>query len=367
VTSRPQLEPNEARNLGATPSVAAGLAGYASRRWVRLLLFAGGLALFAAIFSKVGWPAIVSNLSAIGAWFFLLVGLYLFAQLAFCLGWWVLIDPLPPLSRFPRLFGVYLAGDTVNYLSPGSFAGEPLKARLLAGTLPGSALASVTIYKHADMVAQWFFVLAGVGAALWRFPLPAAARWAAVAGLAGLGALLGLLTWAVFRGTYGPIVARLSRWKRLEARATRWTEAARQVDASIRAFYADHRGRYFAAVGWNLLGWCGGLLETYIVLRLLTRSEGWWTAFAVETLAMALNTMLLWVPARAGSAEGVRVAVFVLLGLPAAQGAAYSLARRARELAWILPGAIYLVTSPLRRGPARTPKKKAPSFAEEAP
>ncbi len=362
-----QIEPNDTGGPGARPSFASRLVERASRRWVRLLLFAGGLALFAVIFSRVGWPAIVANLSAIGAWFFLLAGLYLFAQIAFCLGWWVVIDPRPPLTRFPRLFGVYLAGDTVNYLSPGSFAGEPLKARLLAGTLPsGSALASVTIYKHADMVAQWFFVFAGVGAALWRFPLPAAARWAALAGLAGLGVLLGVLTWAVFRGTYGPIVARLSRWKRVEAHAARWTEAARKVDASIRAFYAEHRGRYFAAVGWNLLGWCGGLLETYIVLRLLTRTEGWWTAFAVETLAMALNTMLLWVPARVGSAEGVRVAVFVLLGLPAAQGAAYSLARRARELAWILPGALYLVTSPLRGGPTKTPAKP-PSLAEELP
>jgi uncharacterized protein (TIRG00374 family) len=367
VTERSQIESKDAGEPGPTYSPVAGLAEHASSRWVRFLLFAGGLALFVAIFSRVGWPAIVSNLSAIGAWFFLLVGLYLFAQIAFCLGWWIVIDPLPPLSRFPRLFGVYLAGDTVNYLSPGSFAGEPLKARLLAGTLPSrSALASVTIYKHADMVAQWFFVLAGVGVTLWHFPLPPAARWAAVAGLAGLGALLGLLTWAVFRGTYGPIVARLSRWKRVEAYAARWTEAARKVDASIRAFYAEHHGRYFAAVGWNLVGWCGGLLETYIVLRLLTHSEGWWTAFAVETLAMALNTMLLWVPARAGSAEGVRVAVFVLLGLPAAQGAAYSLARRARELAWILPGALYLVTRPLRGGPARAPAKAA-SLAEELP
>ena len=367
MTTRPRLEPNEAGNLARKRGVVSALVAHASGRVVRVLLLAGGLALFVTIFWKVGWPAIVSNLSAIGAWFFLLVGLYLIAQLAFCLGWWVVIDPLPPLSRFPRLFGVYLAGDTVNYLSPGSFAGEPLKARLLGGMLPaGSGLASVTIYKHADMVAQWLFVLAGVAAALWRFPLAAAARWAVLAGVAGLGALLGLLTWAVFRGTYGPIAARLSRWKPLEARASRWAEAARNVDASIRAFYFGHRGRYFVAVGWNLLGWCGGLIETYIVLRLLTHSEGWWTAFAVEALAMALNTMLLWVPARAGSAEGVRVAVFVLLGLPAAQGAAYSLARRARELVWILPGAIYLLASPLRRKPAGA--AQAPALvAEELP
>ena len=80
-----------------------------------------------------------------------------------------MIDPLPPLSRLPALFGVYLAGDSVNYLAPGSVAGEPVKARLLrgaAGTAAGSA--SVTIHKHADLAAQWLFVSPESAAALWR-------------------------------------------------------------------------------------------------------------------------------------------------------------------------------------------------------
>jgi hypothetical protein len=92
----------------------------------------------------------------------------------------------------------------------------------------------------------------------------------------------------------------------------------------------------------------GNLDRTRSVAGLATRAP-----LKSVRLAMALNTMLLWVPARAGSAEGVRVVVFVLLGLPAAQGAAYSLARRARELAWILPGAFYLLSSPLRGRSAR--------------
>ncbi len=322
---------------------------------VRGGLLVAGLVLLAGIFWSVGWPAIAANLAAIGKWFFFLAALYLLAQLAFCMGWWAVIEPALPRSHFARVFGVYLAGDTVNYLTPGNFGGEPLKARLLERSLPmGSAVASLTIHKHADMVAQWLFVLAGVAVSLIHFSLPAAARWAALAGAALLGGLLWLLTWALLRGTYGPVLAWLGRWRPLAARARRYADAAQRVDASIRDFYTIHRGRWFAAVGWCLLGWCGGLLETYIVLRLLTRSEGWWTAFAVEALAMALNNMLLWVPARAGSAEGVRVAVFLLLGMPAAQGAAYGLVRRGRELLWLLPGALYT----LARGAGRSAPKE---------
>ena len=251
-----------------------------------------------------------------------------------------------------------------RYLTPGNFGGEPVKLRLLQGTVSGRrALASLTIHKHADMVAQWFFVLAGVGAALGYFRLPAGARWAALAGVGLLGGLLWLLTWGLLRGTYAPVLAWIGRWKPLAARARRYEEAALHVDASIREFYTVHRGRFLAAVGWCLLGWCGGLLETYIVLRLLTHSTGLWTALAVEALAMALNSIILWVPARVGGAEGIRVGIFLLLGLPAAQGAAYGLFRRGREVLWLLPGALYLLTHGAGRAAARGTTAEPPALA----
>ena len=336
------------------------------KRGMRGTLLLAGLALVAWIFWRVGWPAIASNLAAIGAWFVLLVAIYFFAKAAFLLGWWLVIDPLLPPSALPRLLGIYLAGYTVNYVAPGGVAGEPLKARLLSGLVPpGRALASLTIHKHADMLAQWVFIVTGVTICLVRFPLPAAARWAALGGIAVLGALFVLLTWSLFRGTYGPILRWLGRWKFLAAKVSRYLEAAQRVDADIRSFYAAHRGRFTAAVCLSFLGWCGGLVETYLVLRLVAPGAGWPTAFAVEAMAMALNNMFLWIPARAGSAEGVRVGVFILLGLAAAQGAAYALARRAREFVWLLPGALYLIAHQARRRPGPAQAVKLPIGAEE--
>ena len=36
------------------------------------------------------------------------------------------------MDAYARLFAVYLAGDSFNYLAPGGVAGEPLKVHLLS-------------------------------------------------------------------------------------------------------------------------------------------------------------------------------------------------------------------------------------------
>ncbi len=327
-------------SAGETPAPAAS----PGRRAARAVLFAAGIVLAVALFRAIGWPAIAANLERVGAVRFgFLVGLYALTQAAFALGWWLVIDPRPPVRDLPHLFAVYLAGDSWNYVAPGGVAGEPVKARLLGKTTgAGAALASLTLHKHADLVAQWAFVCAGVAYAAWRFPIGTAARLAAAAGAAGLGGLLLLLTWAMRRGTYGPILKRLARWKFLAARLARYQHSAELVDERIRSFTRARRGRYAGSVAVCFLGWCGGLVETWLILRFLGTgigtTAGWGTALAIESLAMALNNMLLFVPGRVGSAEGVRTAVFVLLGLPAAQGLAYGLVRRGRELVWTIPG-----------------------------
>jgi uncharacterized protein (TIRG00374 family) len=311
----------------------------AGRRALRIVLVLCGLAVLAFVFRRVGWPAIASNLTRIGGWFPALVVLYGAAQVAFALGWWILFDEERPRPAFWRLFAVYLAGDSFNYLAPGGVAGEPLKARMLRGAATtGEAVATLTIHKHADMLAQWIFVSAGVAVALWRFPMSLPAKLLAVAGAGGLGVLLLLLTWGLRRGTYAPVLRGLARWKFLAKRLERFQRPAADLDGRIRDFYRLHRRRFAAATGWCFLGWCGGLLETYVILRLLLPGSGWAAAFAVEALAMALNNMLLFIPGRVGSAEGVRVGVFLVLGLPAGPGAAYSLARRGRELVWVFFG-----------------------------
>src|SRR5262245_50908347 len=77
-----------------------------------------GTGLLVAIFWVVGLPAIEKNLSRIGAWFPVLVLLYLGAQLAFMAGWWALMAREVRAEGFLKLFGIYMAGDAINYILP---------------------------------------------------------------------------------------------------------------------------------------------------------------------------------------------------------------------------------------------------------
>jgi len=307
----------------------------------RVVLFLAGLGLLAAILLRVGWAPVAANLARVGPWFPALVLLYALAQLAFAAGWWALTGPRPRPVSFRRLFAAYLGGDSINYFT--SVGGEPVKADLLREELGFShGLATVAVHRHADVFAQWIFLTLGIGATLARFDLPTVARIAALASLLVLGAMVLAMTVGLRRGAFAPILSGLARVRVLRSLA-RFEPAARRLDERIGAFYRERTDHFGQAVAWCFAGWCGGLLETYFVLRLLAPSRGWWTAIAIESLAMVLNNILLFIPGRVGSAEGVRIGVYALVGLPPAPGAAYALVRRGRELLWLVPGFIVLL------------------------
>ena len=314
-----------------------------SRRGLRLVLLVLGLAVLAAVFWKVGWRPVSQNLARIGWWFPVLVGLWAFPLAAFVEGWRSVIVPRPGVAFLPKLAGAYLAGDAVNYVGAG-VAGEPVRAFLLRPEVPGSAgFASINLRKQAEIIAQVCLLIPGIVFALSAFRIPRLLAAPAVVGALVVGGGMALMTWGLRRGSYSPILRRLSRWKSLAALLSGFHEGAADVDEGIRRFYRNDGRRFAASVGWSFLGWCGGLVETWLILRLLGVGSGWGTALAIETLTMALNTLLLFIPGRLGGAEGVRTGVFVALGLPGAAGAAYALIRRARELVWTLPGVLVLV------------------------
>ena len=324
---------------------------YRKKRLGSLGLFVVGIAVLIWILWKVGRPAIEANLSAIGWWFPGFVGLFLVAQLFFFVGWWILIDTELLPSNPWALFGVYLAGDSFNYLIPSAnLAGEPLKAHLLRNDMGfGHALTSITIHKHAELVAQWVFLVLGVAVCLFYFNLSVSVQIIAITVVTGMGGGLFLLTRVLKRGTYGPIIQKFAKFRVFSNWLSQYQSQAYKLDSRIQTFYQQESGRFLAAVGWCFLGWCGGLLETYLVLWLLAPEWGWPAAISIEALAMILNNLIFFIPGRVGSAEGVRVGLFLLFGLPAAQGVVYSLVRRGREVLWLIPGFLVLLATQGRK------------------
>jgi len=95
-----------------------------------------------------------------------------------------------------------------------------------------------------------------------------------------------------------------------------------------------------AAAG--LAAWQIGVVETLLVLRLLGRPVRVAQAFAIEVLAVAIEGILFFVPARLGALEGGRVAACVAVGLDPAAGLTLGVVRRARDLFWAVPGLVLI-------------------------
>ena len=335
-----------------------------SRTALRIAFAALGTLAIALLVRQAGWSAVREYVGRIGPWFPVLVALNLVMQAGFVIALRIILTTRNADRPFSRLYRIYWMGDAGNYLIPGG--GEAVKALLLSELGGGAeAAAALTLHKQAELAAQCAYAVVGVGAvALW-LDLPRAVAVAALSGTLLLLVFLLVLTRALARSPFSGALERLARWPFLARRLEGLHVGAREADSRIAAFHARHPGRFAAASALCLLGYAGGLLDAWLVLRLLAPGAGWPYWLAVEVLPMVLNNAVLFIPGKLGGAEGIRTGVFLLIGLSASQGAAFAILRRARELAWVLPGWALLAFERFRgrRGGLVPPLREEPSDA----
>lgn len=305
----------------------------------RLFLVAGCL-LFAWLLWHIGLGTLAGDLSLVGWGFTLVVVLELFALVFNSLAWRLTLAPDRRVVPLPELFGMRLAGDSINYVTPSAtIGGEFVKARLLSRRVPMSAaLSSVGLGVLLQFASQILFVLAAVpfftGALL--------ERPGGRAVFAGIGVLLlalaavGFLSW---RGDlFRRIRALLHGFRWLPASwlpsEEKWSELDEHVFGTIR----NRPGDAALAVVFFALGWAMGAIEVYWVLHCLRVPIGWQTAFSIEALSVLVDVSTFFVPAKMGTQEGGKYAIFLLLGLDATNGFTVGVVRRLREILWAAIG-----------------------------
>jgi hypothetical protein len=110
----------------------------------------------------------------------------------------------------------------------------------------------------------------------------------------------------------------------------------------------ERPSRFATSVGVALLYWQMGALETYLILRFLHAPVAAALAYGIEALAVVIETVLFFVPAKMGTQEGGKTLIFLVAGLDPAKGLALVLIRRIRELAWAAVGLGLLGAMPRR-------------------
>jgi hypothetical protein len=98
------------------------------------------------------------------------------------------------------------------------------------------------------------------------------------------------------------------------------------------------RDRFVPDFSIHLIAWFYGALEAWVTFRLMGIRITGVEALVIDSLGTSLRTLGFMVPAAAGVQEAGYVLVSLLFGITPAQAIAFSLARRARDLAIGLPG-----------------------------
>ncbi len=306
----------------------------------RVFLLAG-IALFVWLLYRIGPAALAADLRRVGVRILLLVALGAVTFGFDTLGWRFGL-PASERSRvtFGSLFAMRIAGDAVNYVTPSAaVGGELVRVALLRRFVPAvPAIASVLLLVITQFFSQAVFVAAGI---VYCLPRLLAGRWAAAAAVPA-GFLAALVAGLVFLAFRSDGFRRIDRFTRRIPWLARFADAG-NAEALDREIFGAFRTRPLdlaAAVLCFLGAWTVGVVEVRLILSFLGAPVSWGTAFSVESLSVLIETAFFFVPAKAGTQEGGKVAIFAALGLAPALGFALGVVRRLRELTWAMAGLV---------------------------
>ncbi|MEX2648850.1 MAG: lysylphosphatidylglycerol synthase domain-containing protein [Alphaproteobacteria bacterium] len=125
------------------------------------------------------------------------------------------------------------------------------------------------------------------------------------------------------------------------------------VELRFRVFYAEHRGRFLAAVALSIVQWIVGALEVWLILALIGRPVSLPEAWLVESVAQVVRAAGFLIPSGLGAQEGALLLVVRLLTGSDGAGLALALVRRLRELVWIVAGLLLALAYGVAPGTAR--------------
>ncbi len=252
----------------------------------------------------------------------LIIAQEIVAHLLNAAGWRFAFSPdQAPAFSFLELVKLRIAGDAINYLTPSAtIAGEIARTGMLdrSHALEIRA-ASVVVAKFTQTLGQILFALTGLVAMAGRYLSPDEHWRNVVYAMAGAFAVL-LVAFVVY--------AAMAR------RAPDAGTGLRALGGRLRLFVRLHPGRFAISTVLFLLGYAWGAFEAYWICQFFGLPISILTAMTIEVLSVAIDSILFMVPAKIGTQEGGKTAIFATLGLPATAGFAFGVVRHIRELSW---------------------------------
>ena len=263
--------------------------------------FVLGLLLLCWFVFHLGPEQVARGLADLG-WGFAFIFVLQAVPLGFLTLSWQLVVPPGPQLPLTTLARILVAGEAVNAVSPVAVVGgELMRASLLSARIPAqSAVPSVALAAMTQFCAQLIFVLAGL-----PFALTVVHEASVRHGLLALETILAVLLGGLLLISLTPAAQRwvertAERWRWLRTTTSRFSLAWRiTVPGVIRAI-RERPGRFGLSVLVSLVAWLMGAVETFFILRFLRISVPFGRAVGIEVLAVTIEGVLFFVPAKIG-------------------------------------------------------------------
>lgn len=306
-------------------------------RWITRASVVLGIGALVATVWLVGIDTITERLRAIGGWFVVLLAIEGVATCCDAAAVY-LVTRGNGAPSYRKVLVAQFAGRAVNSVTPAGNLGEALKVTLLARTCsPRRIVAAVMYVALTALVVALAMIALGTGMTAFLFHIPALAMFAMLAAAALAGGVALAIIVLVRRGmlsTLSNAAARLHLISR--ARRKRWTNSLEDLDARLRGdIGAGHRAGATAFVVASQL-----LQKTMIYIAIV--ASGFELSFAQVISVLSAGILIAWiatiVPMGLGVSEGGHMALFALIGAPAALGVAIALARRVNQIVFAMIG-----------------------------
>ena len=298
-----------------------------TKRFAGLVLFGLGFVLLLVLLSRLDLAAVRASLNHVGWLGFAAVvaaGLALTACLATGL--------YPLLGEKASVILVLAvrqlrdsAGDILPFTQIGGIA-LGMRVMTLGGVAAPRAVAAGVVDVTTELMAQSFFILAGIGLA--APALQADPHLGPYFGWLAAGALLFAAGIVVF--------AFLQLAGSHFAQALLGTASTTDFREAIHGLYRQ-RSRVVLSVGLHIFGWCASGVWLWLLFWVLGSPLSLSSALAVQSLLEALRSATVFVPAALGVQEAGYAALMPLFGLSPEIGLAASMLRRARDIAVGVP------------------------------
>ena len=309
-----------------------------------------GLLLFAYFVQKAGVAQIIDGIKRLGTGFLLVLLISSIRPIVRALAWTRCFEA-PYRLRFRDAFKAYVTGDALGTLMPvGIIVSEPAKAALVRERVPLMAgLSAIAVENLFYSLSVALFIISGMAALLFSFPLPKPLRLASTAALIVTSGVI-LIAYFIIRQQwkflsraleylYGRGIGR----RVLETRRTRVSA----LEDRIYGFYARNRSRFLPILLLEACFHLAGVAEVYTTLFFINDAPPLLlTAFVLESVNRVINVAFKFVPLRFGVDEAGTGMLTKILQLGTAIGVTLAIIRKARIIAWTALGVALLV----RRG-----------------